>query len=124
MYDDQYQRYGALSFEMWRACRLVVDAGMHHLKWTRQMAVDMMRENLPTSELDINSEVDRYIAWPGQALAYKTGEMKIKELRKKAETELGSKFNIRKFHAMLLEEGAIPLTLLVERVNEWIKQQQ
>ncbi|MGI8893989.1 MAG: DUF885 domain-containing protein [Bacteroidia bacterium] len=121
MYDDPYQKYGALSFEMWRACRLVVDAGMHHLKWTKQQAVDFMLQHLPHSELDINSEVDRYIAWPGQALAYKTGELKIKELRAKAEKELGNDFDIRAFHTMLLSEGALPLALLEKNVNEWIR---
>lgn len=124
MYDDLYQRYGALSFEMWRACRLVVDAGMHYHKWTKDMAVELMRENLPSSELDINSEVDRYIAWPGQALSYKIGELKIKELRKKAETKLGSKFDLRTFHSMLLEEGALPLAILEKRVEEWISRQK
>ena len=120
MYDDPYQKYGALSFEMWRANRLVVDAGMHYYKWSKQQAVDFMKEHLPHSELDINSEVDRYIAWPGQALAYKIGELKIKELRAKAEKVLGNKFNLREFHTMLLSQGALPLALVEKRVNEWI----
>jgi uncharacterized protein (DUF885 family) len=124
MYDDPYQKYGALSFEMWRACRLVVDVGMHHMQWTKQQAVDLMSENLPHSELDIHSEVDRYIAWPGQALAYKTGELKIKELRKKAERALGNKFHLPSFHTMLLNEGSLPLTLLEKKVNDWIEIQK
>lgn len=120
MYNDKYQHYGALSFEMWRACRLVVDAGIHSKKWTRQQAVDFMKKHIANSEADIVSEVDRYISMPAQALAYKIGELKIKELRKKAETELGDKFLVKEFHDKVLENGAIPLSLLEVKVNQWI----
>jgi uncharacterized protein (DUF885 family) len=123
MYDDPYQRYGALTFEMWRACRLVVDAGIHYKRWTREEARDFMRQNAPLSETDIESEIDRYIAWAGQALAYKVGELKLKELRRKAEEKLGDKFDIRSFHDAVLENGAIPLPLLEKKIDEWIAKQ-
>ena len=120
MYDDLYQRYGALTFEMWRACRLVVDTGIHWKRWTREQAYEYMRKYTPNSDGDIQSEIDRYIAWPGQALAYKTGEMKIKELRKRAEEKLGSRFDVRRFHDAVLRNGAIPLPLLEKKIDEWI----
>lgn len=120
MYTDPMQRFGALTFESWRACRLVVDVGLHHKGWTREEAVQFMLENTPNSEQDIRSEVDRYISWPGQALAYKIGELKIKELRKLAEDKLGAQFNIKAFHDTVLENGAVPLDLLSEKVNTWI----
>ena len=120
MYDDPYQRYGALSLEIWRAVRLVVDTGIHYKKWTREEAIAFMELHTANSEHDIHSEVDRYIAWPGQALAYKTGELKIKELRKLAETSLNGKFNIKDFHDTLLLNGALPLTFLDKVVKEWI----
>ena len=120
MYTDPLQHFGALTFEMWRACRLVVDVGIHAKKWTREDAVQYMLENTPNSELDIRSEVDRYIAWPGQALAYKMGELKIKELRTMAEEELGEAFDIQSFHDALLENGAIPLSFLEEKIEAWI----
>lgn len=122
MYEDKYQKLGALLFEMWRACRLVVDVGLHEKRWTREQAVNFMLENTANSELDLRSEVDRYISWPGQALAYKLGELKIKELRKKAETTLGSQFDLRLFHDKLLENGAIPLDMLEANINGWINQ--
>lgn len=121
MYEDLYQLYGALIFEMWRACRLVVDTGIHAKKWTREEAVAYMKKYTANSDLDIKSEVDRYIAWPGQALAYKTGEMKIKELRKKSEETLGSKFDIKEFHDTVLKNGALPLPLLEVEINRWIQ---
>ncbi len=120
MYEDLYQRYGALTFEIWRACRLVVDTGIHEKGWTREEAYEFMRKNTPNSDLDIRSEIDRYISWPGQALAYKIGELKLKELRKKAERELGSKFNVKDFHDNVLKNGAIPLGLLEKKIDEWI----
>lgn len=123
MYDDPYQRYGALTFEMWRACRLVVDAGLHYKRWTREQAREFMRQNAPLSEVDIESEIDRYIGWAGQALAYKVGELKLKELRRKAEEKLGDKFDIRAFHDAVLENGAIPLPLLEKKIDEWIARQ-
>ena len=121
MYEDVYQHFGALTFEIWRACRLVVDVGLHHKKWTREEAVKYMMEHTPNSELDIRSEVDRYISWPGQALAYKIGELKIKALRKKAEEALGDKFDITVFHDKVLENGAIPLPLLEQIISQWIE---
>ncbi len=121
MYEDPLQHFGALTFEMWRACRLVVDVGIHHKKWQRDEAVRFMLENTPNSEADIRSEVDRYISWPGQALAYKIGELKLKELRQKAEREMGNKFDLKAFHDCVLENGAIPLSLLEEKVNQWIR---
>jgi len=122
MYEEPYQHFGALTFEIWRACRLVVDPGIHYKKWTRQQAIDFMKEYTPNSELDIKSEIDRYIAWPGQALAYKIGELKIKELRKKAETDLGDKFDVKEFHDKVLENGAIPLFLLEKNIITWIEE--
>ena len=121
MYEDPYQRYGALSNEIWRACRLVVDTGIHHKKWTRQQAVEYMRAHTPNSEHDVRSEVDRYIAFPGQALAYKIGEIKIQELRKLAESSLNGKFNIKDFHDTILGSGALPLIYLEKIVKEWIE---
>jgi uncharacterized protein (DUF885 family) len=120
MYEDLYQRYGALTFEIWRACRLVVDTGIHEKGWTRDEAYEFMRKNTPNSDPDIRSEIDRYISWPGQALAYKIGELKLKELRKKAERELGNKFNVKDFHDNVLRNGAIPLGLLEKKIEEWI----
>lgn len=121
MYEDLYQKYGALTFEMWRACRLVVDAGMHSKKWSREEAYEFLIANTPGSDLDMASEIDRYISWPGQALAYKIGELKIKELRKKAEDRLGRSFDVREFHDVVLRNGALPLNLLEIQVEEWLK---
>jgi uncharacterized protein (DUF885 family) len=123
-YQDPYSDFGRLSYEMWRACRLVVDTGMHALGWTRQQAIDFMAANTSSTLLNIANEVDRYIAWPGQALAYKIGELKIRELREMAEKELGPKFNLREFHDILLLGGAIPLDVLEVRVREWVTAQQ
>jgi prolyl oligopeptidase len=120
MYDDPYSKFGQLTYEMWRAVRLVVDTGIHYKHWTRQQAIDFFKANAPKSELDITNEIDRYIAWPGQALAYKVGELKIKELRARATKELGEKFDLREFHDVLLGHGAVPLDVLVRIVNDWI----
>ena len=120
LYKDKYSKFGQLTYEMWRAIRLVVDTGIHGMGWTRQQAIDYFKANSAKNEHDITVEIDRYITWPGQALAYKIGELKIKELRKKAAAELGDKFNIRKFHDTVLENGAIPLDLLETHINEWI----
>ena len=123
MYEDLYQLYGALTFEMWRACRLVVDTGIHDKKWSREQAYEFMRKYTPNSDQDIQSEIDRYISWPGQAVAYKIGELKIKDLRKKAEDSLGDKFDIREFHDVILMNGAIPLPILEDVINNWIAEQ-
>ncbi|MBE3119053.1 MAG: DUF885 domain-containing protein, partial [Candidatus Atribacteria bacterium] len=123
-YQDPYSDFGRLSYEMWRACRLVVDTGIHALGWTRQQAIDFMAENTSSTLLNITNEVDRYIAWPGQALAYKLGELKIRELRTLAEKELSAKFNLRDFHDILLLAGAVPLDVLEARVREWLAGQK
>jgi uncharacterized protein (DUF885 family) len=122
-YTDPYSNFGRLSYEMWRACRLVVDTGMHALGWSRQQAIDFMMANTSSTLLNVENEVDRYIAWPGQALAYKIGELKIRELRARAEKALGVKFNIREFHDLILLGGSLPLNVLEERVEGWIGKQ-
>ncbi len=123
-YTDPYSKFGQLTYEMWRACRLVVDTGMHALGWSREQAIDFMKANTAKTENDIVVEVDRYIVWPGQALAYKLGELKIKELRAKAKQALGDKFDLRKFHNAVLDDGPLPLELMEKRVNEWIAEQR
>jgi len=120
MYDDPYQNFGRLSYEMWRALRLVVDTGMHTMGWTREEAIDYMASNSALSLHNIRSEVNRYIFWPGQALAYKMGEIKIRELRQMAEAELGDDFDLREFHDVVLLSGAVPLSVLEQNVNSWI----
>ncbi|HEX3321370.1 MAG TPA: DUF885 domain-containing protein [Terriglobales bacterium] len=119
LYDDPYVKFGRLSNEMWRAVRLVVDTGMHYKHWTRKQAIEYFMENVATTEYNATSEVDRYISWPGQALAYKIGELKIKELRARAEKQLGASFNIREFHDALLLNSALPLTVLEKQVDAW-----
>jgi uncharacterized protein (DUF885 family) len=123
-YADPYSRFGQLTYEMWRACRLVVDTGLHQFGWTRQQAIDYLRENTAKTEQDIAVEVDRYIVWPGQALAYKIGELKIKELRAKAERELQSRFDLGRFHNALLDNGPLPLALLEREIEGWIEAQK
>jgi uncharacterized protein (DUF885 family) len=123
-YTDPYSKFGQLTYEMWRACRLVVDTGMHEFGWSRQQAIDFMKENTAKAENDIIVEIDRYIVWPGQALAYKIGELKIKELRAKASRELGPRFDVRTFHNAVLDDGPLPLDLLETRINAWIAEQK
>ncbi|HKQ07622.1 MAG TPA: DUF885 domain-containing protein [Blastocatellia bacterium] len=119
-YADPYSKFGQLTYEMWRACRLVVDTGMHAMGWTREQAINFMKANTAKTENDIVVEVDRYIVWPGQALAYKLGELKIKELRARAARELGARFDVRKFHNAILDDGPLPLDLLDRRLSDWI----
>ncbi len=123
LYDTPAKEMGRLSYEMWRATRLVVDTGIHSMGWTRQQAVDYMLDNTALSEGNINAEVNRYITWPGQAVAYKIGELKIRELRGRAEEALGSEFDLRAFHDTVLENGAVPLDVLEEHVDRWIATQ-
>ena len=124
LYSDPYDDFGRLTYEMWRACRLVVDTGMHALGWSRDRAIKFMEDNTALSRHNIEREVDRYIAWPGQATAYKIGQLKISELRARAEKELGPKFDIRAFHDAVLDSGAIPLPALEARIDRWIASQK
>ena len=120
LYRDPYSKFGQLTYEMWRAIRLVVDTGMHSKHWSRQQAIAFFAENAAKSEADITNEVDRYIVWPGQALAYKIGELKIRELRQRAELKLKDKFDVREFHDVILQQGAVPLDVLEQLVDEWL----
>jgi len=120
LFSDPYDDFGRLLYEMWRACRLVVDPAMHALGWSREQAVQFMFDNTALSELNITTEIDRYIAWPGQATAYKIGELKIRALREYAEQNLGAAFDIREFHDVVLGAGTVPLNVLERRVLEWV----
>lgn len=121
IYTTPYELFGKLTYEQWRACRLVVDTGMHALGWTREQAVEYLRSNTALSLHEINTEIDRYISWPGQAVSYKIGEIKIRELRKKAEEALGDKFEIRDFHDVILKRGTVTLTIMEQLVDEYIQ---
>ena len=120
VYPTPYDHFGRLSYEMWRACRLVIDTGLHSKSWTRQQAMDYLASNTALSLHNVQTEVDRYIAWPGQALAYKMGELTIWELRAKAERELGDDFDIRAFHDAVLVEGGVPLEMLRAKIDQYI----
>jgi uncharacterized protein (DUF885 family) len=122
MYRDPYSKFGQLTYEMWRAIRLVVDTGMHAKGWTREQALQFFRSNTGKAEHDMEVEVDRYIAWPAQALAYKLGELKIKELRAHAAKELGARFDVREFHDRVLGSGALPLSILDARIRSWVSE--
>lgn len=124
LYDTPEKNMGRLSYEMWRACRLVVDTGMHAKGWTKAQAIAFMRDNSALSEANIEAEVNRYISWPGQALGYKLGELKIRELRAKAEAALGPKFNLRGFHDAVLGQGPVPLDVLERQMADWIAAEQ
>jgi uncharacterized protein (DUF885 family) len=123
LYKDPYSKFGQLSYEMWRAVRLVVDTGMHTMGWTRDQAIQFFKDNTGKTDQDITVEVDRYIVWPGQALAYKIGQLKIRELRASAEKQLGEKFDVRAFHDAVLENGAVPLSVLEPHVKNWLAKQ-
>lgn len=124
LYTDPYSQFGALSAEMWRAVRLVVDTGMHSKGWTREQAIDYFRANTALGDADIQAEVERYIAWPGQALAYKVGQLKILELRRRAQEKLGPRFDIRAFHAQVVDSGSLPLAVLEKKIDRWIEGQE
>jgi uncharacterized protein (DUF885 family) len=124
LYDDPYSKFGQLMYEIWRASRLVVDTGIHYFHWDRQKAIDFMLENTVKQELEVAAEIDRYIVWPGQALAYKIGQLKISELRATAKQTLGDKFDIRRFHDEVLRDGAMPLDRLESKMNAWLAKQQ
>ncbi|MGH9811210.1 MAG: DUF885 domain-containing protein, partial [Terriglobia bacterium] len=120
IYQTPYQKFGYLSYQMWRACRLVVDTGIHHLNWTRKQAIDYLTQNTALSPLEIANEVDRYISWPGQADSYELGYLKIRELRAKVEKALGPKFDSRHFHDTILSMGSVPLPVLEQGIDRFI----
>jgi len=121
IYKTPYERFGRLSYEMWRACRLVVDVGLHAKGWTRQQAVEYMASRTALSLHEVNTEIDRYIGWPGQALSYKMGELKIRELRETTSKALRHKFDLREFHDLILENGSVPLFTLEKIVEDYIQ---
>lgn len=123
-YTDPYSNFGRLTYEMWRACRLVVDTGMHTMGWSRQQAIDFLAQNTALSMHNVTTEVDRYISWPAQALSYKLGELTIKRLRQKAEAALGEKFNVREFHDAVLSNGSVPLSVLEQQIDLYIARVQ
>jgi uncharacterized protein (DUF885 family) len=120
IYETPYEQFGRLTYEMWRACRLVVDPGLHVMGWTREQAIKFMADHTALSLHECTTEIDRYIGWPGQAVSYKIGELKIRELRQRAEQALGGRFDLRAFHDLVLSQGAVPLFVLEEMVLEWV----
>ena len=123
-YQDPYSDYGRLQSDVWRSIRLVVDTGLHSKHWTRQQVVDFCHEHSSVEETNVQRETDRYIAWPGQALGYKIGQLKLLDLRRRARTELGERFDIKKFHDLILDSGAVPLDVLDTKVAGWIALQK
>ena len=123
-YQEPYNNFGRLTYEMWRAARLVVDTGMHTMGWSRQQAIDFLAENTALSMHNVTTEIDRYISWPAQALSYKLGEITIKQLRTEAEQALGERFNVREFHDVVLSNGSVPLAVLEQQVRAYIARQQ
>lgn len=124
LYDDDYSKFGELTYEMWRAARLVVDTGIHAKRWDRQQAIDYFMRNAGKAELDVINEIDRYIVWPGQALAYKIGELKLRDLRQRAQESLGERFDLREFHDVILGSGALPLATLEQIVDSWLRRKR
>jgi uncharacterized protein (DUF885 family) len=124
LYDDPYDHFGQLTYEMWRAVRLVVDTGMHSMGWSREKAIAYFKDNAAKTDQDIVNEVDRYICTPGQALAYKIGQMKISQLRDKAKAALGPKFDLREYDDAVLETGSVPLDALERHIDAWIAAKQ
>jgi uncharacterized protein (DUF885 family) len=124
LYTDPYSKFGQLTYEMWRAVRLVVDTGIHSMHWTRQQAIDYFMENAPKAELDIVNEIDRYIAWPGQALGYKIGQLKFRELRERARQQLGARFDVKEFHDIALRSGPLPMTMLEREIDTWLAEKK
>lgn len=120
IYETPYEDFGRLTYEMWRACRLVIDVGIHYMGWSQQQALDYLSSNAALSLHECQTEVERYIGWPGQAVSYKIGEITIRKLRKKAEVALGQNFNIRDFHRLILENGSVPLFILEKEVEKYI----
>jgi len=121
IYRTPYTRFGRLAYEMWRACRLVVDTGMHSMDWTREQALDYLASNTALSKHEVRTEVDRYISWPGQALAYKIGELQIVAMRKRAEAALGERFDLRTFHDAILENGGVTLPILARQIDTYVE---
>jgi protein-tyrosine-phosphatase len=124
IYRTPYERFGQQSYAMWRAARLVIDTGIHRYGWSRHQAVDYLAGHTALSQHEVETEVDRYISWPGQALSYKLGELKIRELRERAQARLGNRFDLRAFHDAVLAQGSLPLTVLEGQIDQWIERRQ